>query len=82
MGMNSVSIFIHYPAIESQESARFAAPSGSDGDESQPVAAAGYALQFEWDKMRALIERYRLWDNGTVYTSTSRGSPCLATTRP
>jgi len=27
----------------------------------------GTPFEFEWDKMRALIERYRLWDNDTVY---------------
>lgn len=67
MGMNSVSIFIHYPAIESQNLLDLLRRLEAMGMKANLSLRPGTPFEFEWDKMRALIERYRLWDNDTVY---------------
>ncbi|HQK77739.1 MAG TPA: hypothetical protein PKZ25_16205, partial [Candidatus Hydrogenedentes bacterium] len=67
MGMNSVSIFIHYPSIESQNLLDLLRRLEAMGMKANLSLRPGTPFEFEWDKMRALIERYRLWDNDTVY---------------
>ena len=67
MGMNSVSIFIHYPSIESQNLLDLLRRLEVMGIKANLSLRPGTPFEFEWDKMRALIERYRLWDNDTVY---------------
>jgi hypothetical protein len=67
MGMNSVSIFIHYPSIDSQNLLDLLRRLEIMDIKANLSLRPGTPFDFEWDKMRALIERYRLWDNDTVY---------------
>ncbi|MEA3364740.1 MAG: hypothetical protein U9Q79_03780, partial [Candidatus Hydrogenedentes bacterium] len=67
MGMNSVSIFIHYPSLESQNLLDLLRRLEVMGMKANLSLRPGTPFDFQWDKMRALIERYRLWDNDTVY---------------
>ena len=67
MGMNSVSIFIHYAALESQNLLDLLRRLEKMDMKANLSLRPGTPFEFEWDKMRALIERYRLWDNDTVY---------------
>jgi len=66
-GMNMVSVFIHHRSLESGNLLDLLRRCEALGLKVNLSLRPGTPLDFEWDKIRAIIERYRLAQNDTVF---------------
>ncbi len=67
MGMNMVSIFIHHRSIESGNLLDILRRCEALGLKVNLSLRPGTPLEFEWDKVREIIQKYRLAQNDTVF---------------
>jgi hypothetical protein len=67
MGMNAVSIFVYHRSLESQNLLDFLRRCRELGIRVNQSLRPGTPMDFRWSEMRALIERYRLAQNDTVF---------------
>ena len=66
-GLNTVSIFVYYQSIESGNLLDILRRCEALGLKVNLSLRPGTPLDFRWDEMRAIIERYRLASNDTVF---------------
>ena len=67
LGLNAVSIFIHYPSIDSQNLLDLLRRLDELGMKANLSLRPGTPMDFEWDKMSALIKRYRIAEQDAVF---------------
>jgi hypothetical protein len=67
MDMNAISIFIYHESMEAQNLLDLLRICGELGLYVNLSLRPGTPLDFEWEKIRALIEYYRLWEHDTVF---------------
>jgi hypothetical protein len=67
MGFNSVSIFLHHESIGSMNLVDILRRIGDLGMKANLSLRPGTPLDFEWDKVREMIEVNRLAENDTVF---------------
>ncbi|MCP4643213.1 MAG: hypothetical protein GY851_22385, partial [bacterium] len=67
LGLNSVSIFIHYESLESQNLLDLLRRLDVMGMKANLSLRPGTPMDFEWDKMRHLIEYYRIAEHDAVF---------------
>lgn len=67
LGLNSLSIFIYHQSMAAQNLLDLLRRLDALGLNANLSLRPGTPIDFEWDKMREMIEHYRLWDNDTVY---------------
>ncbi|MCL5095954.1 MAG: beta-galactosidase [Candidatus Omnitrophica bacterium] len=67
MNMNAVSVFVDYRSLSAQHLLDFLRQCRDLGLRVNQSLRPGTPLDFPWDKIRALIEHYRLAQNDTVF---------------
>ena len=67
LGLNAVSIFIHYPSLASQNLLDILRRLDALGIKANVALRPGSPMKFPWETVRDLIQRYRLAENDTVF---------------
>jgi len=67
LGLNAVSIFLYHQSMKAQNLLDILRRLDALGMKANLSLRPGTPLDFEWDKMREMVEYYRLRDNDTVF---------------
>ena len=67
LGFNAVSIFIHHPSLESQNLLDLLRRLDQLGLKANLSLRPGTPMDFQWEKMKDLIERYRIPEHDCVF---------------
>jgi len=67
LGLNSVSIFLYHESMAAQNLLDLLRRLEVMGLKANLSLRPGTPIDFEWDKVREMVEYYRLWDNDTVF---------------
>jgi hypothetical protein len=67
MGLNAVSVFIHHESLQSQHLLDFLRRCEALGLHANQSLRPGTPMDFQWQKMKELIEYYRLAQNDAVF---------------
>jgi len=67
MNLNAVSIFIHHPSLQAQHLLDFLRRCDALGLHVNQSLRPGTPLDFQWEKMKDLIEFYHMAENDTIF---------------